>query len=123
MMIIIGFTPLTINVFGQTTNSTIQDNQTSYKAEPNKQQFKERVVDKEMINVSSKEFNQLLDEIKGSINLIEDKKYDAAASKLGLAIIDILNSTQQYQELVQFASSQYVYKMQQQQFNDDKSSK
>jgi hypothetical protein len=52
--------------------------------------------------------------------LIQDKKYDAAASKLGLSIIEILNSTQQYQELVQFASSQYVEKIQQQQFNDEK---
>jgi hypothetical protein len=53
--------------------------------------------------------------------LIQEKNYDAASSKLGLAIIEILNSTQQYQELVQFASSQYLDKILQQQFNNEES--
>jgi hypothetical protein len=60
------------------------------------------------------EFNELLNEIKASINLIQQKKYDDATSRLGLAIIEILNSTHQYQELVQFASSQYINKIEQQ---------
>ena len=95
-----------INALGQSPNSTLQEEaQIFNKTQHEQQQFEQQdqVLDKKIINISSTEFNQLLDEIKGSINLMQEKKYDAAASKLGLAIIEILNSTQQYQELVQFA--------------------
>ena len=121
-VIMTAFTTFVNNALGQSPNSTLQEEaQIFNKTQHEQQQFEQQdqVLDKKIINISSTEFNQLLDEIKGSINLMQEKKYDAAASKLGLAIIEILNSTQQYQELVQFASSQYVNKIQQQQFNDE----
>ena len=122
-MVITTFTTLTINAWGQPSNSTLQEEQIFNKTEPLEQpsEQQDQALDNEIIKVSSSEFNQLLNEIKGSINLIQEKKYDAASSKLGLAIIEILNSTQQYQELVQFASSQYLDKIQQQQFNNEES--
>ena len=106
VVVITTFTTLTINAWGQTSNSTLQEEQIFNKTEPLQQpsEQQDQALDNEIIKVSSSEFNQLLNEIKGSINLIQEKKYDAASSKLGLAIIEILNSTQQYQELVQFAS-------------------
>jgi len=123
VMVITTFTALTINAWGQTSNSTLQEEQIFNKTEPLQQPSEQhdQALNNEIIKVSSSEFNQLLNEIKGSINLIQEKKYDAASSKLGLAIIEILNSTQQYQELVQFASSQYLDKIQQQQFNNEES--
>ena len=123
VVVITTFTTLTINAWGQTSNSTLQEEQIFNKTEPLQQpsEQQDQALDNEIIKVSSSEFNQLLNEIKGSINLIQEKKYDAASSKLGLAIIEILNSTQQYQELVQFASSQYLDKIQQQQFNNEES--
>ena len=123
VVVITTFTTLTINAWGQTSNSTLQEEQIFNKTEPLQQpsEQQDQDLDNEIIKVSSSEFNQLLNEIKGSINLIQEKKYDAASSKLGLAIIEILNSTQQYQELVQFASSQYLDKIQQQQFNNEES--
>lgn len=123
VVVITTLTTLTINAWGQSSNSTLQEEQFFNKTEslqqPSGQQ--DQTSDNKIIKVSSSEFNQLLNEIKGSINLIQEKKYDAASSKLGLAIIEILNSTQQYQELVQFASSQYLDKIQQQQFNNEES--
>ena len=123
VVVITTFTTLTINAWGQTSNSTLQEEQIFNKTKPLQQpsEQQDQALDNEIIKVSSSEFNQLLNEIKGSINLIQEKKYDAASSKLGLAIIEILNSTQQYQELVQFASSQYLDKIQQQQFNNEES--
>ena len=104
MVVITTFTTLTINAWGQTSNSILQEEQIFNKTEPLQQPSEQhdQALDNEIIKVSSSEFNQLLNEIKGSINLIQEKKYDAASSKLGLAIIEILNSTQQYQELIQF---------------------
>jgi len=123
VVVITTFTTFTINAWAQTSNSTLQEEQFFNKTEPLQQPSEQQhqALDNEIIKVSSSEFNQLLNEIKGSINLIQEKKYDAASSKLGLAIIEILNSTQQYQELVQFASSQYLDKIQQQQFNNEES--
>lgn len=122
-MVITTFSTLTINAWGQNSNSPLQEEQIFNKTEPLQQTSEQQnqALDNEIIKVSSSEFNQLLNEIKGSINLIQEKNYDAASSKLGLAIIEILNSTQQYQELVQFASSQYLDKIQQQQFNNEES--
>ena len=123
VVVITIFTTLTINAWGQNSNSMLQEEQIFNKTEPLQQpsEQQDQASDNEIIKVSSSEFNQLLNEIKGSINLIQEKNYDAASSKLGLAIIEILNSTQQYQELVQFASSQYLDKIQQQQFNNEES--
>ena len=123
VVVITTFTILTINAWGQSSNSTLQEEQIFNKTEPLQQpsEQQDQALNNEIIKVSSSEFNQLLNEIKGSINLIQEKKYDAASSKLGLAIIEILNSTQQYQELVQFASSQYLDKILQQQFNNEES--
>jgi len=122
-VVITTFSTLTINAWGQNSNSPLQEEQIFNKTEPLQQTSEQQnqALDNEIIKVSSSEFNQLLNEIKGSINLIQEKNYDAASSKLGLAIIEILNSTQQYQELVQFASSQYLDKIQQQQFNNEES--
>jgi hypothetical protein len=120
VMILNVFTAFTINALGQSSNLTLQDGQFSNNTQyRNQSEPQDQVLDEKIIKVSSTEFNQLLNEIKGSIDLIQDKKYSAAESKLGIAIIEILNSTQQYQELVQFASSQYVKKIDQQQFNDE----
>jgi len=114
------FITFTTNALGQLSNSTLQGGQIYNNTEEEEQSEQQDLSsDKKIIKISSTELNQLLEEIKGSLNLIQEKKYDAAASKLGLAIIEILNSTQQYQELVQFASSQYVEKIEQQQFNDE----
>jgi hypothetical protein len=60
------------------------------------------------IEIPATEFNQFLDTVKTSIDLLYDENYDEALSKLGLAVVQILNSTQQYQELAKFASSQYT---------------
>ena len=102
-----------INVYGQFSNSSVNDqniNQTELQvAQPNDQNISTKV-----IKVSSADFNKLLSTIKESINSIEDEDYDTAVSELGLAIIGILNSTGQYQELVRFASSQYVDNVKQQ---------
>jgi hypothetical protein len=120
VVVISTFITFTTNALGQLSNSTLQGGQIYNNTEEEEQSEQQDLSsDKKIIKISSTEFNQLLDEIKGSLNLIQEKKYDAAASKLGLAIIEILNSTQQYQELVQFASSQYAEKIEQQQFNDE----
>lgn len=96
------FTTLTIAAFGQTSNSTLPEEQILNKTESQQpSEDQNQGLDKEIIKVSSTEFNELLNEIKDSINLIQQKKYDDATSRLGLAIIEILNSTHQYQELVQ----------------------
>jgi hypothetical protein len=120
VVVISTFITFTTNALGQLSNSTLQGGQIYNNTEEEEQSEQQDLSsDKKIIKISSTEFNQLLDEIKGSLNLIQETKYDAAASKLGLAIIEILNSTQQYQELVQFASSQYAEKIEQQQFNDE----
>ena len=75
--------------------------------------------DQKKITITTYEFNKLLNTIKESIILIEDDESDIATSKLGLAIIEILNTTQQYNELVKFASSYYEDKIQLQINNDD----
>ena len=60
------------------------------------------------IEIPTTEFNLFLDTVKTSIDLLGDDNTEEALSKLGLAVIQILDSTQRYQELVQFASSQYT---------------
>ena len=66
-----------INVYGQFSNSSVNDqniNQTELQvAQPNDQNISTKV-----IKVSSADFNKLLSTIKESINSIEDEDYDTA---------------------------------------------
>jgi hypothetical protein len=60
------------------------------------------------IEISSTDFNRFLNTVKTSIDLLREDNSEAALSQLGLAVIQLLNSTHQYQELAKFASSQYT---------------
>src|SRR5688572_27789526 len=48
------------------------------------------------IEISATEFNRFLDTVKTSIDLLHEENYEDALSSLGLAVVQILNSTQQY---------------------------
>ena len=110
----------TANVFAQISNITSQQtepifNQTKIELPPNYTQHKNQTI----VKISYEEFNLLLQNIKESMKLIQENDDDMALSKLGLAVIQILNSTQQYNELVKFASSQYLENVQEKAVNTD----
>ena len=75
VVVITTFTILTINAWGQSSNSTLQEEQIFNKTEPLQQpsEQQDQALNNEIIKVSSSEFNQLLNEIKGSINLIQGR--------------------------------------------------
>lgn len=108
LVTIINIPLFTIHVFGQTTDAIARGNLTSnntvLQLQPTEQL--NHSSNPETIKISSTDLNKLVNAINDSINLIRNNDNDAAISKLGLTVIELLNSTNQYQELVQFASSQ-----------------
>ena len=127
LLVIIIIPIFTTAVFGQKSESVLEQanqtninqtniNQTNLKTDTNNQ-----ITIAKNITISSTEFNQLLKNIKDSMKLIQEDDNDVAISKLGIAIVQILNSTQQYQELAKFAYSSYLDNIQQQadQFDDE----
>ena len=121
LCLILFYTTMTAtNVFAQISNLTSQQtepttNQTKIELPPNAIQHKNQTI----VKITFDEFNLLLQNIKESMNLIQQNDDDMALSKLGLAVIQILNSTQQYNELVKFAASQYVENIQEKASTDN----
>ena len=122
LLVIIIIPIFTTAVFGQKSESVLeQANQTNINQTKLKTDTNNQITIAKNITISSTEFNQLLKNMKASIKLIQEDDNDVAISKLGIAIIQILNSTQQYQELAKFAYSSYLDIIQQQanQFDDE----